>query len=86
MASVLGGWYGYAPKAEIYYVDVNSDCGYTGIEKLIDVGYSIINMSISLNSCYNNGEYDTGLEGYLDYIYISTKVIMVAAAGNTLNL
>lgn len=85
VASVLGGKYGYASKSSIYYVDVNSDCSYTGIEKLIDKGCSIINMSIALSSCENNGEYDTGLEGYLDYIYTTTKVIMVAASGNTLN-
>lgn len=85
VASVLGGKYGYASAASIYYVDVNSESGYVGIERLINKGCSIVNMSISANSCNNNGEYNTGLEGYLDYIYTSTKVIMVAAAGNSLN-
>lgn len=84
VASVLGGKYGYASNASLYYVDVNSDGRYTGIEKLINKGCSIINMSISDGSSTNNGEYDTGLEGYLDYIYTSTKVIMVAAASNNL--
>ena len=85
VASVLGGKSGYASKASIYYVDVNSETGYIGIERLISKGCHIVNMSISANSCNNNGEYDTGLEGYLDYIYNSTKIIMVASASNNLN-
>lgn len=85
VASVLGGKYGYASAASIYYVDVNSENGYVGIERLINKGVKIVNMSISANSCANNGEYNTGLEGYLDYIYTSTKVIMVASAGNYLD-
>lgn len=85
VAAVLGGSYGYAPRASLYYVDVNSETGYVGIERLINKGCSIVNMSISANSCLNNGEYNTGLEGYLDYIYTSTKIIMVASAGNNLD-
>lgn len=85
VASVLGGKYGYASKSSIYYVDVNSETGYIGIERLINKGCNVVNMSISANSCKNNGDYDTGLEGYLDYIYTSTEVIMVASAGNNLN-
>ena len=86
VASVLGGKYGYASSASIYYVDVNSETSYVGIERLINKGCHIINMSISASSCENNGEYDTGIEGYLDYIYTSTKVIMVAAASNYLDM
>lgn len=92
VASVLGGKYGYASNASIYYVDVNSvdpvtnARRYANIEKLINAECDIINMSISAHSCNNNGNYDTGLEAYLDYIYVSTKVVMVAAAGNTLDL
>ena len=85
VASVLGGKFGYASEASIHYVDVNSENGYVGIERLINKGCKIVNMSISSTSCDNNGEYDTGLEGYLDYIYTSTKVIMVASAANSLN-
>ena len=85
VASVLGGKFGYASLASLYYVDVNSDVGYVGIERLINKGCNIVNMSISARSCENNGEYDTGLEAYLDYIYDSTRIIMVAAAGNYLN-
>ena len=85
VASVLGGRYGYAPGASIYYVDFNSDTGYVGIERLINKGCNIVNMSISSTSCNNNGEYDIGLEGYLDYIYTSTKLIMVAATSNKLD-
>lgn len=85
VASVLGGYYGYASKANIYYVDVNSETGYVGIERLITQGCHIINMSISSSSCDNNGEYNTGLEGYLDYIYTSSGIVMVASAGNSLN-
>ena len=86
VASVLGGKFGYASAASIYYVDVNSETSYVGIERLINKGCSIVNMSISENSCINNGEYDTGLEGYLDYIYTSTKIIMVASASNYLDI
>ena len=85
VASVLGGKYGYASAASIYYVDVNSETGYVGIERLINKGCSIVNMSISAVSCNTNGEYNTGFEGYLDYIYTSTKVIMVACASNNLD-
>lgn len=85
VASVLGGRYGYASLAELYYVDVNSETGYLGIERLIDKGCNIVNMSISANSCENNGEYNTGLESYLDYIYTSTRIIMVASTGNGLD-
>lgn len=85
VASVLGGYYGYASKANIYYVDVNSETGYVGIERLITQGCHIINMSISSSSCDNNGEYNTGLEGYLDYIYTSSGIVMIASAGNSLN-
>lgn len=85
VASVLGGKFGYASAASLYYVDVNSETGYVGIERLINKGCNIVNMSISAASCDNNGEYDTGLEGYLDYIYTSTKIIMVASASNSLN-
>lgn len=85
VASVLGGRYGYASGASLYYVDVNSEANYVGIERLIKEGCHIINMSISRTSCLTNGEYDTSLEAYLDYIYVSTLVTMVASAGNTLN-
>ncbi|MBE6880309.1 MAG: hypothetical protein E7490_05700 [Ruminococcaceae bacterium] len=86
VASVLGGKYGYASAASLYYVDVNSETSYVGIERLINKGCHIVNMSISAASCMNNGEYNTGLEGYLDYIYTSTKVIMVACTSNNLNI
>lgn len=86
VASVLGGKYGIASAASLYYVDVNSEYGYVGIERLINKGVNIVNMSISAASFKGNGDYDTGLEGYLDYIYTSTKVIMVASASNSLYL
>ena len=86
VASVLGGKFGYASAASLYYVDVNSETGYVGIERLINKGCHIVNMSFSAGSCVNNGEYDIGLEGYLDYIYTSTKIIMVASASNYLNM
>lgn len=84
VASVLGGKYGYASDASIYYVDVNSDKGYAGIELLIDRGCQIVNISIGKHEIVDSA-YDTGLEGYFDYIYLSTKVIMVAATSNDLN-
>ena len=85
VASIFVGSSGMVPSSQIYYVDVNSDYGYTGIESLISSGVKIVNMSISAASCDNNGNYNSALEVYLDNIYYSTHVIMVASAGNGLN-
>lgn len=86
VASILGGKYGIANKASLYYVDVNSQSGFTAVERLINKGVHVINMSIANKSYYNDGTYDSSQEAYLDYIYTSTKVVMIAAAGNSLNV
>ena len=85
VASVIVSSNGIAPSSSIYYVDVNSDYGYCGIERLINKNVDIVNMSIGAASCMNNGSYNPGLEIYLDRIYLSTHIIMVAAADNSLN-
>ena len=86
MASIISGKYGAASLAQLYYVDANSDTAYTGLERLINKGVDVINMSLGSSSCLVNGDYNTSLEGYVDYLYQSTHTLMVAAAGNTLNL
>ena len=85
VASVMGGEFGIASSASIYYADVNSGVGYINIEDLLQENVDIINMSISTGSCRNNGTYDSVDEAYLDYIVNTELVILVAAAGNTLN-
>ena len=72
VASVLGGKFGYASASNLYYVDVNAENGYIGIERLINKGCHIINMSISNTQSAQTGEYDTGLEAYLDFTYKET--------------
>ncbi len=86
VASVLGGKYGIANEASLYYVDANSQSGFTAIEKLINKGVHVINMSIASKTYYNNGEYSSSQEAYLDYMYVSTRVVMIAATGNSLNV
>lgn len=86
VASVLGGKYGIANQASLYYVDANSQSGFTAIEKLINKGVHVINMSIANKTYYNNGEYSSSQEAYLDYMYVSTRVVMIAATGNSLNV
>jgi|GEM_PF-1495946 len=86
MASIISGKYGAASLAQLYYVDANSDMAYTGLERLIDKDVDVINMSLGSSSCLINGDYDVSLEGYVDYLYQSTHTLMIAAAGNTLNL
>lgn len=85
VASVLGGKYGIASQADLYFADVNSADSYMGIEHLIDAGVDLVNMSVSISNVIST-DYDTSIEYYFDYIYTSTKVVMVAAAGNSLNL
>lgn len=86
VASVLGGKFGIASGASLYYVDVNSQSGFTAIEKLINKGVHVINMSIANKSYYNNGSYDSSQEAYLDYIYVSTRVVMIAGTGNSFDV
>jgi len=87
IASTLGGKYGTANKASIYFVDVDSDgIGFPLIEKLINAGVDIVNMSIVLRGCDYNDEIDLKLEGYFDYLYVSTHTIMVAAVGDFLDI
>jgi subtilisin family serine protease len=84
VASVLGGIYGVAPDADIYYSDVNSPDkpGYTEIEKLLHVGVDIINMSIGNGNCAFGTVVEDGAQEYLDNIVNTTGVILVAATGN----
>lgn len=86
LASIIGGFFGLAPEAEMFYVDVNSEFNFIGIERLINAGVDVINMSIALESNFIDGAYPTNLEGYIDYIYGSTRIPMIAASGNTLGI
>lgn len=83
IATIIGGIYGAASNAKMYYVDVNSDSNFNGLERLINVGVDIINMSVYSDSALSGG-YLTNIEGYLDYLYQSTHVTMVGITGNTL--
>ena len=86
LAAIIGGFFGLAPAAEMFYVDVNSEFNFVGIERLINAGVDVINMSVALESNFVNGEYPTNLEGYIDYLYSSTRIPMIAASGNTLGI
>lgn len=86
LATIIGGFFGLAPNAEMLYVDVNSEANFVGIERLIDAGVDVINMSVALESCFRQGDYPVNLEGYIDYLYSSTHIPMIAAAGNTLDV
>ena len=84
VASILGGKYGLAPSASLYFADMNSGDSYESIEHLIDAGVDLVNMSICIDEVTST-TYDTRVEFYFDYIYTSTKVVLVGAAGNYLN-
>ncbi len=86
LANIIGGFFGLAPNVEMLYVDVNSEPNFIGIERLIEEGVDLINMSVALESNFRNGNYPINLEGYIDYLYSSTHIPMIAAAGNTLDI
>lgn len=86
VALVLGTQYGIASEASIYFADSESRSNLLALENLIDAGCDVVNMSFGRFNILDNVVYDESIEGYLDYMYNSTGIIMVAAAGNGLEL
>jgi len=86
VALVLGAQYGIAPAASIYFADADSRSNLLALEDLIDAGCDVINMSFGLYTLLDATIYDASTEGYLDYMYHSTRIIMVASAGNGLDI
>ncbi|MBQ9730833.1 MAG: S8/S53 family peptidase [Bacilli bacterium] len=86
VALVLGTQYGIASEASIFFADSESRSNLLALENLIDAGCDVVNMSFGQFNAYDNVVYDASLEGYIDYMYNSTGIIMVAAAGNGLEL
>ena len=86
VALVLGTQYGIASNASIYFADCDSRSNMLCLENLIDAGCDVINMSYGMFNLLDKAIYDASIEGYIDYIYNSTGIIMVAAAGNGLEL
>lgn len=85
VASVIGGQYGIAPQAELYYVDNNSNLTIPDkFELFIDEDVEIINMSFEYQEDPNT-QYVLSKEIIFDYLYSLYKVILVASSGNTLN-
>lgn len=86
VALVLGTQYGIASEASIYFADPDSRNNILALENLIDAGCDVVNMSYGLINSFDQVVYDESVEGYIDYIYNSTGIIMVAAVGNGLEL
>lgn len=84
VALVLGTQYGIASGASIYFADVESRSNMLCLENLIDAGCDVVNMSFGYLNSLDKVITDASLEGYIDYMYNSTGVIMVAASGNGL--
>lgn len=84
VALVLGTQYGIASGSSIYFADVDSRSNMLCLENLIDAGCDVVNMSFGLINTFDKVVHDASIEGYLDYMYNSTGVIMVAACGNGL--
>ncbi len=84
IGSIMGGKYGIASSAGLYFADMNGTDKYQAIEHLIDVGCDLVNISATIG-IVTGGSYNTDIEYYFDYLYTSTKVVMVAASGNSLN-
>ena len=86
VALVLGTQYGIASDASLYFADCDSRLNILCLENLIDAGCDVVNMSFGLVNLFDNIVYDASVEGYIDYMYNSTGIIMVAATGNGLEL
>ncbi len=84
IGSIMAGKYGIASSASLYFADMNGTDKYQAIEHLIDVGCDLVNISATIG-IVTGGSYNTDIEYYFDYLYTSTKVVMVAASGNSLN-
>lgn len=79
VASILGGTYGIAPDAELYFAGSFSK---DSIEWLIsdEVNVNIINMSAAATSTYS-GIYK-GYDAYTDFICRNNNLLFIKSAGN----
>ena len=86
VASIVGGTYGLAPMAELYFGGIYSP---SNLEWLLDQGVDIINMSsfierdsVSTSSYYMLNGFYLGMDAYIDFITWNNSVAFVCAAGN----
>ncbi|MCK9471923.1 MAG: S8/S53 family peptidase [Bacilli bacterium] len=86
VASILGGKYGIANKASIYFSDIKSEEGFGAIEKLISADVDVINMSVSLGDSAIDEWFSCPDFLYMECIVDAYNIILVAAAGSRLNV
>ena len=81
VASILGGTYGIAPDADLYFAGAFSQ---EAIEWLLssEINVNIINMSSKAKAEEDHGIY-TGYDVYTDYISRINLVLFVKSAGNS---
>lgn len=85
VASILGGKYGIANRASIYFSDMNSEIGFGAIEKLISADVDVINMSVALGGSSKEVYFS-----YYDFLYMECivdayNIILVGATGKHLD-
>ena len=80
VASLLGGVTGVAPNVSFYFTEATRTPPLTSVEWLLDKDVHIINVSMGMQV-----HHYSHLSAYFDYLIQSTKVTIVAAAGNNRN-
>lgn len=78
---ILAGSKGIVPKAKVYEWSDNNVSREEIIEKLIEKGVSVINMSLAFGE--RKDDYYTTFEKWLDHIGYRYHVLLVVSAGNT---
>lgn len=86
VASIIGGKYGIADQASLYYADVNTEEGFFVIDRLLDRSVSIINMSIGNSDCEFGNNGILSQQAYILHIVKTYQVIVVASTGNFNNI
>ncbi len=77
---ILAGDYGVVPKAKVYAWDGDDKTDEEAIEKLIEKGVSLINMSLVFGK--RETDYYTQFEKWLDHVSYMHDVLIVNSAGN----
>ncbi|MDE6584252.1 MAG: S8/S53 family peptidase [Anaeroplasmataceae bacterium] len=77
VASILGGKYGIAPDAELYFGSMNSVT--QSMEWMLGEGVNVVNCSYGYD--YENGIY-LGYSAYFDYIIRHNFISIVKSSGN----
>lgn len=83
VATIIGGTYGIAPDAELYFYDFAAGGNLkAAVEAMIDENISLIN--ISMYTDYHTGNYALydGYSAYLDYISWNYGICFIVASGN----